>query len=492
MSPVHLRNLGIPRNQPEDREGLFKTRRPARGHLRHSGLEGYESSSSAPPTPQRFFPMNHGQQEAPTSIPLSRTWSKLPENMSQRYTLQRSYGNHQRMESHQAVWIPGGDGNQAKGESSHYPSYRRTDEPDRSYYDSFRITRSRPTQLSSIFQEKTRIQGQKQDFFKPKADRVRPSDPEAVRIGERSTQDPEIVVNTFRISSSNNKNITPTQNEPSVVTAEINLNSDALWLQMSQYAEKTQRQFAELQESHFRMEKLTASMHKIVKTLQESHAQLIKASEETNKRLNQVFEGQNRCKRDSDCQDQDLNKLSNVYQNMKPQPQGHVLDNPYHQEDIKPDSLLENKASFTLDDIANTLQDVRKRTKIGKYSQYRSSSFKEKQPFKLNFKYKPKERVAEVAKKKNSRHNCGSTDHYSNNCPKENKNFYAIQQVPEEECPTEDSESDSMGDGIREQCDLDQDPREEFLVEYQQETQLETQDMQLETGMAQETAKRIV
>ncbi|MBW0547477.1 hypothetical protein O181_087192 [Austropuccinia psidii MF-1] len=29
---------------------------------------------------------------------------------------------------------------------------------------------------------------------------------------------------------------------------------------------------------------------------------------------------------------------------MKPQPQGHVMDNPYHQEDIKPDDVLENKA----------------------------------------------------------------------------------------------------------------------------------------------------
>ncbi|MBW0541488.1 hypothetical protein O181_081203 [Austropuccinia psidii MF-1] len=28
---------------------------------------------------------------------------------------------------------------------------------------------------------------------------------------------------------------------------------------------------------------------------------------------------------------------------MKPQPQGHVLYIPYHQEDIKPDFLLENK-----------------------------------------------------------------------------------------------------------------------------------------------------
>ncbi|MBW0556120.1 hypothetical protein O181_095835 [Austropuccinia psidii MF-1] len=37
MSPVHLRNLGFQRNQPEDREGLSRTRRPGRGHLGHSG-----------------------------------------------------------------------------------------------------------------------------------------------------------------------------------------------------------------------------------------------------------------------------------------------------------------------------------------------------------------------------------------------------------------------------------------------------------------------
>ncbi|MBW0565684.1 hypothetical protein O181_105399 [Austropuccinia psidii MF-1] len=90
------------------------------------------------------------------------------------------------------------------------------------------------------------------------------------------------------------------------------------------------------------MGKLTASMEKIVKTLQEGHSQLSKASEQTNERLKQVFEEQLYCKRDEDCLDQDLNKLFNVYQNMKPQPQGHVLDNPYHQEDIKKDDLLKN------------------------------------------------------------------------------------------------------------------------------------------------------
>ncbi|MBW0581276.1 hypothetical protein O181_120991 [Austropuccinia psidii MF-1] len=89
MLPVNLRNLGFQRNQPEDREGLSRTRRPGGGHLGHSGewqdiegnnthsashipiqknpqtrgLEGYGSSSSAPKTPQRPFSMEHGQQE---------------------------------------------------------------------------------------------------------------------------------------------------------------------------------------------------------------------------------------------------------------------------------------------------------------------------------------------------------------------------------------------------------------------------------------------
>ncbi|MBW0542909.1 hypothetical protein O181_082624 [Austropuccinia psidii MF-1] len=102
----------------------------------------------------------------------------------------------------------------------------------------------------------------------------------------------------------------------------------------------------------------------------------------------------------------------------------------------------------TLDDIANTLQDVRRRTNIGKYMPYKRSGFKEKQPFRVEFKDKPRERVAEVAKKKNSCHNCGLTDHYANKCPKAKKQVYAIEKFPEESL-TEDSESDPMGDAIR-------------------------------------------
>ncbi|MBW0460720.1 hypothetical protein O181_000435 [Austropuccinia psidii MF-1] len=246
MSPVHLRNLGLSRNQQEDREGLSRTRRPGRGLLGHSsgwqdiegnhtnpaihfpiqqkphtrGLGGYGSDSSAQPTSERPFSMKHGQQEVQPSIPWGRTWRKLPEDMSERDRLQNLM-----------VITKGWN-----------PTRKTTADPERAYSDSFPLTRSRPNQLSrsftsfrnqqisgqespsltipGSFQEKTSIQGQKQDLFQPKAERVRPNDPGAFGLGERSTQEPEIVVNTSKISSPNNRNITPTQDEHSVFTPE--------------------------------------------------------------------------------------------------------------------------------------------------------------------------------------------------------------------------------------------------------------------------------
>ncbi|MBW0498895.1 hypothetical protein O181_038610 [Austropuccinia psidii MF-1] len=246
--------------------------------------------------------------------------------------------DNKRLESHQTVQTPGGEGKQDKGESSHHPSYSRTADPDREYSDSFRLTRSRSNQLSSgftpfrnqqisgqesplfpipgSFQEKARIQGQKQDHLQPEEERFRPNDSEALGFGERSAQEPEVVSNSSRISSPINRNITPTQIDYNIVTPESKLNSDALWLQMSQYAEQTQKKFAELQASHERMKTLTASMDKIVKNLQGGHAQLRKASKETKTILNLVFEEKHHRKRDRDCLDQDINKLFNVYNSM--------------------------------------------------------------------------------------------------------------------------------------------------------------------------------
>ncbi|MBW0470926.1 hypothetical protein O181_010641 [Austropuccinia psidii MF-1] len=246
------------------------------------------------------------------------------------------------------------------------PTRQRTADPDRAYSDSFSLTSSRPNQPSSgftpfrnqqisgqespfftipgSFQETTRIQGQKQDHLQTEEERVRPNDPEAVGLGEISAQEPEVVVDNFGISSPIDRNITPTQIDHNVVTPESNLNSDALWLQMSQYAEQTPKKFAELEASQERMKILTASMNKIVKHLQEGHAQFRKACEKTNKILNLVFEAQHHRKRDRDFLDQDIKKLFNVYHNMKPHLQGHVMDNPCHKYDIKPYVMLMNKA----------------------------------------------------------------------------------------------------------------------------------------------------
>ncbi|MBW0516120.1 hypothetical protein O181_055835 [Austropuccinia psidii MF-1] len=150
MSPVHLRNLRVPRNHPDDIEGLFRTRNSGRGHIGHIG--GWQYTERNHTHSSIHFPIKQKPQTrglVQPSIPLGKTWSKFPEDISQRYTLKRPYGNHKRMESHQEVQTPVGEGNQDKGESSHYPRYRRTADLDRAYSDSFRLTRSRQTQLSS-------------------------------------------------------------------------------------------------------------------------------------------------------------------------------------------------------------------------------------------------------------------------------------------------------------------------------------------------------
>ncbi|MBW0572435.1 hypothetical protein O181_112150 [Austropuccinia psidii MF-1] len=280
--------------------------------------------------------MEHGQQEVQPGIPLGGTLSKLPEDLSQRDILQRPYGNHQRLESHQFLQA---HKEQAKSALQWLQTIQKpTDQW-------LRVT---------IIHNSRNFPGEDKDKIaktRPASARGRESqtnDQEAVGFGERSAQEPEVAVNNSRISSTINRNITPTQIENNVFTPESNLKNDALWLKMSQFAKKTQKQFAELQASHERMKKLTASMEKIVKTLQEGHAQLSKASEETKKRLNLVFEEQHHSKSERDCLDQDINKLFNVYHNMKPQRQGHVMDNPYHKDDIKPDAMLMNKAKSPL------------------------------------------------------------------------------------------------------------------------------------------------
>ncbi|MBW0467676.1 hypothetical protein O181_007391 [Austropuccinia psidii MF-1] len=217
--------------------------------------------------------------------------------MSQRDTLQRSYGNHQRMESQQEVQTPGGEVNQDKGKSSHYPIYRRTIEPDRAYSDSFRLTGSIKSQLSIGFKpfRKQKISGQESPFF--------------------------TIPGSFQ--------------EKSKIKRKKSLLS----------ATGRNKKFDELHRRNKILKELTTLHQAKIKAIQESCPKSRKASEETHKILNQVFEEHYHRKRNRDYLDQDINKLFNICQNMKTQSQGHSLDNPY-QEEIKPYFLLDNEPRF--------------------------------------------------------------------------------------------------------------------------------------------------
>ncbi|MBW0549463.1 hypothetical protein O181_089178 [Austropuccinia psidii MF-1] len=284
---------------------------------------------------QRTSSMENGRQGVKPRVPLQRTCRKYSENFPQRVILQRNHNN-------------------------------RAIEPERSYPDSFRLTRNgQPTKLPSGFtplrhqqisdkespyfpitgriQGRKRIIGKEQDFFQPEEERVRFYDPKRVGPSKRSTKKQQTVVNTSNEASSPIiRNDISTQNEHNVVTPESTISSNTIWLQFSQFVEQTQKEFKRLHENISRLQEVNTLQTKKFNTLQEYYTKLSKASEESKRTLIQVIEEQNHCKRDKEYLDKDIYQLFNVCQNIKPQSQGNVLDIPYNQEEIKPDSLLEN------------------------------------------------------------------------------------------------------------------------------------------------------
>ncbi|MBW0468911.1 hypothetical protein O181_008626 [Austropuccinia psidii MF-1] len=288
MSPVHLRDLGFQRNQPEDREGLSRARRPGRGHLGHSGgwilkPEDWKDMDQVLQLHQllkdlfqwsmdnkRFNLASHWAElgasfqriclkviEFKDLMVLTKGWNptrqfRLLEARENR--IRENQATIQAIEEQLTQTGPTQitSGSQGAGQIS-FPVASYHSETNKS------VTRSHH---SSQFQEVSRRrQGYKGKNKTTFNQRKRESDPMIQKL-------------LYLV-----RNITPTQIEHNAVSPESNLNSDALWLQMSQYADQTQKQFSELEESHERMKEFRAYMDKIVKTLQEGHAQLSKASE---------------------------------------------------------------------------------------------------------------------------------------------------------------------------------------------------------------------
>ncbi|MBW0476984.1 hypothetical protein O181_016699 [Austropuccinia psidii MF-1] len=116
MSPVHHRD------QPKDIQGQFRTRTPGSGH--HSGLQDNEGNNPMLPftikfnrdlKPEDWKDMNqviqlHELLKAlfqwsmdNKRFKMRRTWSKIPEGMLKRDTIQGTYGNYEKLESQQEV-----------------------------------------------------------------------------------------------------------------------------------------------------------------------------------------------------------------------------------------------------------------------------------------------------------------------------------------------------------------------------------------------------
>ncbi|MBW0528705.1 hypothetical protein O181_068420 [Austropuccinia psidii MF-1] len=114
--------------------------------------------------------------------------------------------------------------------------------------------------------------------------------------------------------------------------------------------------------------------------------------------------------------------------------------------------------SCTLHEMANTSQDVRKTTNIGKYSQFRSSSFKGKEDFRVQLKEKPKEKMAEVTKERNTCTNVDQQTIMPITSQRQRIKYMALKK-------SHRNMNQTMGYAIREKSDDDQDPREEFVEE---------------------------
>ncbi|MBW0531223.1 hypothetical protein O181_070938 [Austropuccinia psidii MF-1] len=211
-------------------------------------------------------------------------------------------------------------------------------EPEITYSDHFRLMRTgNPTRLPSGFtqlrhqqisdqespyfpikdriQERKRIIGQEQDFFQQETERVRSHDVEIVGPVAKSTKKQKTVANTTNAASIPMiRNDISTQMKHNVVIPESTISRNTLWLQFSQFVGQTQKESDRFHESISRLQEVYTLQTKTIHTLQEDYTELHKASEDTKRRLNQVFEEQNHCKRDREYLDQDIDKLFNCCQ----------------------------------------------------------------------------------------------------------------------------------------------------------------------------------
>ncbi|MBW0518448.1 hypothetical protein O181_058163 [Austropuccinia psidii MF-1] len=293
MIPPHSKDFGFPRDYSLQREAAISCNRG----LEKRAVEVVQSHNTWKNEPSYTFQNGFKQQKSrngipgiQTRFPLPGTCRKYSKDFPQRDILQRTYD-------------------------------RQEMEPEITYSDHLRLMRTgNPTRFPSGFtplrhqqisdqeslcfpiqdtiQERKRIIGKEQDFFPQEDERVRSYDPEIAGSFARSTKKQQTVVNTSNEPSIPMiRNDIFTQMKQNFVIPESTISSNTLCLQFLQFVEQIQKEFERLHESISRLQDVYTLQTKTIHSLQEDYTELYKASEDSKRRLNQVLEEQNHCKR---------------------------------------------------------------------------------------------------------------------------------------------------------------------------------------------------
>ncbi|MBW0518130.1 hypothetical protein O181_057845 [Austropuccinia psidii MF-1] len=83
------------------------------------------------------------------------------------------------------------------------------------------------------------------------------------------------------------------------------------------------------------------------------------------------------------------------------------------------------RKEFNMDNAANILQEVWEGTSIGRYTEYKINTFRDKHRFVMDPKDRSRDKWVEISKKRNLSQNCGSSDHFAKSSPKTNKIIYS-------------------------------------------------------------------
>ncbi|MBW0591743.1 hypothetical protein O181_131458 [Austropuccinia psidii MF-1] len=332
MTPPLLRDLGFPRNQPENWPRRHRGRRqPATGsndqqRTYHQGtptqglipnqiqprsptriLDRCRTGPSNTQTPERPLHMEHGQQNVHYGSIMGRSGDNNSEDLSQANGLDRTYDRNARLEPQQEFQTLRRKSNQNQREPGSHTSHREILAQGRAQSDSGTPRNGRrspifPTTIQQFqalqakgnfiqgsptipgsFQQEKRSPREKQNFFQPEEERSRPIDEKADGLSPRSTQKQKIVVPTNSFDSSDSI-------DPELIT-ETTINTHEFenkftWTKLAQFMDWTHETSEKMRTEVETLKEENAFQATVIKDLNKNLAKIWTEFEKTNRQLN--------------------------------------------------------------------------------------------------------------------------------------------------------------------------------------------------------------